>query len=118
MPLGGSARLRWNITGNISRIQSLKLMLKGVEEATYQRGTRTYTDKNTFYKSELYSLEQLMTAGGGETVIEVPGDTMHSFAAKNNKVIWKIVVHGAIASWPDMHEEFEITVTPAGAERR
>ena len=59
-----------------------------------------------------------MAIGGGETVIEVPPDTMHSFAASNNKIVWRLVVHGAIASWPDMRETFEITVTPAPAERR
>ena len=118
IPLGGSARLRWNITGNAGRIQNLKLLLRGAEEAPYRQGTRSYTDKNTFYQGELYSLEQSMTVGGGKTVIEVPSDTMHSFAARNNKIVWRIAVHGSIATWPDMHEEFEITVTPAGAGRR
>ena len=118
IPLGGSARLGWNIRGNVSRIQRLKFLLRGLEEATYRRGTRTYTDKNTFYVDELYSLAQLMSVPGGETIIEVPDDTMHSFEATNNKIIWQIVVHGAIATWPDMREELGITVTPARAERR
>jgi hypothetical protein len=41
---------------------------------------------------------------------------MHSFAAPNNKIVWTIEVHGHIAGWPDVKEEYELKVTPAAAD--
>ena len=46
-----------------------------------------------------------------------PADTMHSFAGENNKIVWSIKVEGEIPIWPDVNEEFEIKVLPAGGAR-
>jgi hypothetical protein len=51
-------------------------------------------------------------AASGTARLAVPADTMHSFEAPHNKVIWKLTLRGAIAKWPDVSEEFPIVVTP------
>jgi hypothetical protein len=38
---------------------------------------------------------------------------MHSFSTQHNKIVWSIRVKGEIARWPDLNEEFALTVLPA-----
>jgi hypothetical protein len=46
------------------------------------------------------------------TSLRIPDDTMHTFTADNNKIIWTIKMKGQINRWPDIDESFDITVTP------
>jgi len=113
--LGGAAELDWTFSGRTSAINSLEIKLVGREEATYRRGTKTKTDKRTFYELELVSSTQSSEIASGQVGLIIPQDTMHSFEAKNNKIIWELEVHGDIAKWPDVKERFKITVTPTKA---
>jgi hypothetical protein len=114
IPLGGAAELRWRLSGKVSRISELTVKLQGVEQATYRRGTRTYTDRNTFYEMELYRTTDTSTIASGHVGFVIPQDTMHSFEADNNKIIWSLEVRGDIKRWPDVKESFPISVVPAG----
>jgi len=113
IPLGGAAALRWSFAGQVSRITEFTLTLRGIEEAKYRKGTSTYTDKNTFCEMELYRTSDLAEIASGQVGLVLPGDTMHSFSAENNKIIWTIEIRGDIERWPDVKESFEIEVTPA-----
>jgi len=115
IPIGSAAELGWRFSGRTGVISQLKITLRGREEATYRRGTKTHTDKKTFYELELVSSTQSSEIASGQVGLIVPQDTMHSFEAKNNKIIWELEVHGDIAKWPDVKERFKITVTPAKA---
>jgi len=117
VPLGGLMQLKWEFSGKSSMIQQLKIMLRGKEEARYRRGTKTYTDRNTFFEMEVYSTQDGREIGFGEVGLAVPSESMHSFEADNNKIIWEIEVHGDIAKWPDVKEAFKIMVLPAEMER-
>ena len=46
------------------------------------------------------------------TSFALPADTMPSFTAENNKIIWTIKATLEISGWPDSEEEFEILVAP------
>jgi hypothetical protein len=113
IPLGGTAELRWSVTGRTCRIEEFTVILRGVEEARYRRGTSTYTDRNTFYQMELYRTSEATEIASGQVGFVLPQDTMHSFEAENNKILWSVDVHGSIRHWPDVKESFKITVTPA-----
>jgi len=116
IPLGGSVPLSWEIFGRVERIGTLTITLSGREEARYRRGTKTYTDKNTFYEEVLVSTDDSSQMAYGQTTLRIPADTMHSFRADHNKIIWSLTVHGDIARWPDMKDEYEITVAPRPLE--
>ena len=45
--------------------------------------------------------------------LTVPADTMPSFTADNNRIVWTIKAQLEIAHWPDSEEEFEILVRPS-----
>jgi hypothetical protein len=38
---------------------------------------------------------------------------MHSFKSDNNRIVWTLHVHGDIAFYPDVNDEFPITVLSA-----
>ena len=115
VPLGGAAELRWSLAGQTRRISQFCVTLRGTEEARYRRGTNTYTDRNTFYEMELYKTSNASEIASGQVGFIVPSDTMHTFEAENNKILWNLEVHGDIKRWPDVKESFKITVAPTVA---
>ncbi len=112
VPLGGSFDLDWRFQGGVRRLKNLKISLEGREEATYRRGTKTSTDKSVFTTLLLHG--DAVQASGRVNVV-IPRGTMHSFEAKNNKIVWILRVQGEIARWPDLGEEFPFRVLPAEA---
>ena len=112
VPLGESITLRWSFTGRFDRIERLRIGLIGREEATYTRGTRTTTDREIFFRRYAIDITRTVEIQRGEATIPVPADTMHTFDAARNKVIWHIVLHGEIGRWPDVKEEYPIQVLP------
>jgi hypothetical protein len=113
IPLGGAVELRWRFAGNAQRIRTLTVTLRGTEQATYRRGTKTHTDTSTFYEMELYRTSNPIDVASGQVGFVLPDDTMHSFEAENNKIVWSLDLHGDIERWPDVKESFSIFVLPA-----
>jgi hypothetical protein len=112
--LGGMVELDWQFSGRVDRISDLKITLEGREEATYRRGTNTHTDKEVFREILIAEERDRFNMASGRTTFTIPADTMHSFKAENNEIVWTLKIHGDIASWPDVNDEFEFKVLPAG----
>jgi hypothetical protein len=104
--------MTWSLSGQTRRIMELVVTLRGVEEARYRRGTDTHTDRNTFYEMELHRTSDPYEIVAGQVGFVMPQDTMHSFEATNNKILWELEIHGSIKGWPDMKESFKINVAP------
>lgn len=113
IPLGGLLELDWELQGNPSRLESLKITIEGREEATYRRGTTTSTDKHVFERITVFEAGPEGDFRGGRVMVPIPRDTMPSFSAPNNKICWALHVRGAIPRWPDVDEEFALTILPA-----
>jgi hypothetical protein len=111
--LGESLRVEWEFTGRTEVLQNLRLRLQGREEATYRRGTSTATDKSVFADLELADVTAAPEIRSGTRTVTVPADLMHTFTSQNNKIIWTLRLNGQIARWPDVNEEFPVTVLPA-----
>lgn len=111
--LGDSVRLEWELSGRTEVLKDLRLSVSGREEATYSRGTRTSTDRNVFADIEVTQLSSTREMVSGSAQVNIPADSMHSFSAQHNKIVWSIQVKGEIARWPDLKEEFALTVLPA-----
>jgi hypothetical protein len=90
----------------------LRIFLEGREEATYQRGTNTYTDKEIFATVDFVDTTADWEMPRGSAELVIPEDTMHSFEADSNKIVWEIKVAGDIARWPDVQQNFPITLRP------
>lgn len=112
VPIGGKLDVQWELSGRVGTIQRLRIELEGREVATYRRGTRSYTDRETFARIPIAESTGRPEIRAGHASATVPPDTIHSFEASNNKIIWTLQVHGEIARWPDMKEQFEFRVLP------
>ena len=112
VPIGGSLTLQWKMSRNAGRLKNLRILLSGREEARYRRGTDHVTDKNTFYETTLTETSDTSRIEQGMATVSIPANTMHSFIADDNKIIWSLSVKGEIGLWPDVDETFDIVVRP------
>lgn len=115
--LGTKLQVGWAFTGRAGRITHLEIALEGHERATYRRGTDSHTDRTAFASLDLVSTGNDWEIPRGSAEVEIPEDTMHSFASNNNAVVWSLVVRGDIPRWPDVSETFEIEIRPLARER-
>jgi hypothetical protein len=114
--LGEALLLGWRFTGRTGRLRSLRIFFEGREEATYRRGTDTITEKEVFATVDLVNTRNDWEIPRGTAELLIPADTMHSFAADSNKIIWEIKVEGEIDRWPDVDQNFPIHVHPMQRE--
>lgn len=112
VPLGGEVRLRWAVDGRVEKLRRFSITLEGREEATFRRGTDTKTDKSVFARWTLVDQPSPVAMHGGSTRVVIPADTMHSFEAPHNKIVWVLRVVGDVVNWPDSEDEFRLTVAP------
>ncbi|MBI5385574.1 MAG: DUF3592 domain-containing protein [Verrucomicrobia bacterium] len=110
--LGGTTEVTWELRGRTSVLRGLRVFLEGREEATYRRGTSTSTDKHVFATLELAGTTDRRAMGRGTARVTIPAGLMHSWEAPNNKIVWALRVEGDIQWWPDVKEEFPVTVGP------
>lgn len=110
---GEAATLQWTITGKAERVQKLKIVLEGREEATYRQGTDTKTDREVFATLPITETDHQMLIANGTARVEIPEDAMPSFSASRNKVVWTLKAVCEIAGWPDSDDDYEIVVAPA-----
>jgi hypothetical protein len=109
--------VQWETSGRVDAIDRLHIYLEGREEATYTRGTTTYTDKETFATIDAADTTDRRDILAGRARLAVPGDTMHSFEAQHNKIVWSLQVYGDIRRWPDVKDEFPIVILPPERSR-
>src|SRR5262249_6560516 len=114
--LGAQMRVDWELSGRTEVVKNLSLRLEGREEATYRRGTTTTTDTSIFADLPIASSSAQPEIRSGSGSVTVPGNLMHSFATQHNKIIWSVRIHGEIDRWPDLQEEFPVTVLPSASK--
>lgn len=115
--LGQAVEVQWEFSGRTQVIRELRIYLEGREEATYRRGTSTATDKAVFATVELVKTSERLALHKGSARVNIPAGLMHSWASPNNKIVWALHVHGMIDWWPDVKEEFPMTVRPCKQQR-
>lgn len=113
--LGGRLDLSWRLTGRTQALRRLRIFLEAREEATYRRGTSTYTDRKTFFKLEVTPAENSGSIQNGEARLTLPEGLVPSFKGEHNRILWFLRVEGEIPWWPDMKEEYLIQVRPVPA---
>ena len=94
-------------------LRDVHIELEGRELATYRQGTSSSTDTSVFAFTELVRQSDPMESRSGVVQLKIPSEgVMHSFAGDNNKIVWVLKVRGRIDRWPDVKEEFPVTVLP------
>ena len=116
--LGEELSVAWHLSGRTSSLREFRIVLKGNESATYRRGTSTKTDTAEFARIVVTELQDSAEMEQGSAKVTIPADSMHSFDASNNKIIWTLELKGDIPFWPDISASFPITVLPLAANRQ
>ena len=109
---GEALELEWECLGNPARLTSLRLTLEGRESATYTRGTDTVTDTHCFARLVLATVDDPSAMLSGKTRLVLPADSVPTFIASRNKLEWVLCVRGTIPRWPDLSDDYPITVLP------
>jgi hypothetical protein len=110
--LGDELRVDWSMEGRLEKLRRFTITLEAREEATDIRGTDRTTHTNVFAAITLVNQISPGIAGVGSARVMIPADTMHSFDATHNKVVWLVRVRGEAPNWPDSDDEFPLTVAP------
>jgi len=113
LAVGGIAYLQWRLGGRGGGVRRLRILLEGREEAWYQSGKSTHTARNTFASIVVADTAQPLEIPEGNVRVDVPENTMPSFKAVHNKIVWSLKVTCEIAGWPDSEDEYEVLVRPA-----
>jgi hypothetical protein len=113
---GTEFEVSWTHRGNTGRIQELRITLEGIEEATFKQGTSNRTERSLFHQQTIVQTTDSLEINEGYRVLTLPADTMHSFKSSRNAILWILKVHGKIAWWPDMTDQFPITIYPPALE--
>lgn len=126
--LGDLLDVSWQIQGNASRLRRLRIYLEGREEVQYRDDSTSTNSRSgsnrsmrnskcTFATFELANLAQAQMMNSGHAQIKIPEDTMPTWKASNNKIVWAIQVEGDIPNWPDIKDEFPVTVCPVSLDQ-
>lgn len=110
--LGGTVDVAWEIIGSASRLRRLDICVEGREQGTAQSGKSSVTETSVFERIVLASVEDPAGAREGRAQFVVPPESMHTFKADHAKIAWHIVVKGDVPWWPDVKDEYELTVLP------
>ncbi len=106
--------------GHVAQVGPCRLTKVGVElaceeAATYMSGTTESTDRKVVAK-QLAELPEPLPAAPLDFELVVPADAMHSFAAKKNKIDWKITVWGRVLGVLPYQRSFEVVVRPGAGD--
>ncbi|MCA9291512.1 MAG: hypothetical protein KDA25_10310 [Phycisphaerales bacterium] len=111
--------LAWSLGPRGQRVRRLAITIRGLESATYQRGTDTHTDEHVFHEFTVCDHRSdgafRTTAWDDEAKVVIPAGMMHTFEAPRNAVRWTVSVAGEIPRWPDIDDAFVLTVLPSEA---
>ena len=97
----------------IRSLNALKVSLVREEKATYQQGTNTRTETKEAATNEVHVSDYPTLPYEGRFTFEIPEGAMHSFKSAHNEIVWKLMVRGDVAWWPDFKRGFTIDVHPA-----
>lgn len=104
------------------RLKLLEVLLVCVEEATFNQGTNTLTERKQVYSDRLFRKRGVVLAPKDpfQATFEftVPTGAIHSFQSSSNRITWQIEVHGQTTGFPKVIRSFEIVVIPAAGEDR
>jgi len=94
----------------------LKIELVCEEESFFRQGTDVRSDHHVALRQELLKEKTVRVDPRGpweqQLSFELPENVMHSFAATNNVVRWRLLVSGESRPWPSFCRSFPLLVHP------
>src|SRR5690606_34824652 len=114
--LGARVPFTWRLSRRGVRKLALRLVAR--EEATYQHGSSTTTDKIDFHRAVLVeSTDRRILSGRAELVLpEVAAAP--SLEAANNKIVWELSVDGEVPWLADVNDRYVLPVRAPASNAR
>lgn len=109
---GESLQIDWSFRGASGRIRSLKISLEGTRARTSTRGSESRSRSESFRSIEILDRHRGFPLQSGSVGSTLPADLEPTV---DGEITWKLRLHGVIAYWPDVMEEYEVRVL--GADR-
>jgi hypothetical protein len=111
--LGARAPFTWRLGGRGVRKLTIRLVAR--EEATYQQGTSTTTDKADCHRAVVFESSDVLGLAEGRAEIALPAEAAApAFSAKNNKLLWELTFDGEIPWRADVDDRFILSVRGPG----
>ena len=112
VPPGGRLDARWSVGRGADRIRRLCIVLEGREES---RGESS--SQRTFARIPLIETDNTEHIRAGSAQAAIPADVQPtSEDDASPRIVWALKVRGEIARFPNVEDEFPITILPrAGA---
>lgn len=100
-------------------LNGVRAKLEAEEIAVSGSGTSEKTHRHTLHSDATTIAERRRIAAGESVVLEgsfvIPENAEPSFEASDNSVRWTVVTEIDIDAWPDLRDEYVLTVHPSGA---
>jgi hypothetical protein len=108
--LGTSFQFQWRLRGRTDKLDRLVVKFEGLEEV-HKEGAEQRFEQHVFHTETIINARG-REAVEGETSVEVPGTGLPSFAGTRHRVVWRFTVEGVISRWPNIVDEFVVSVNP------
>jgi len=106
--LGEELEVSWEMSS--SRVKRLLVTVQCVEEATYQRGTDSVTDKELCAVLPVVDTTRPLEMQSGRVSLMLPLNLMPTWESDNNEIVWNVLVEGDVPFWPNIKDEYAIEV--------
>lgn len=113
---GGTFRIDYLLQGRTHVLESFRITLAAYEVAKYRRGTDTVTKRGCIFRVPLIDTTDPALFARGGADVAIPVQAMPSFKAADNSIEWRFEVRASIPRWPDISDDFDITVLPSAHE--
>jgi hypothetical protein len=108
--LGDTVTLHWQFFGSIGSLRTVEINLVGQEKTYVQCRGRRRAITETFAHVSIFESTSGLAAGQAHFI--VPKNSMHSFEADGNEIVWSVEVSSLVQFWPDVVADFPIVVCP------
>lgn len=109
---GAEYAISWSFSGATRRLERLCMVWEGREQVTYRSGKSNKTKRVVFARLVVVDMSDPLEMAQGEIHGRLPEEIPPSFEAPDNKILWALRVQGTISRWPDVDEEYQVTVSP------
>ncbi|MBC8011870.1 MAG: DUF3592 domain-containing protein [Burkholderiales bacterium] len=107
--LGARVPFTWRLGGRGVRRLTIRLVAR--EEATYQQGTSTTTDKADCHRAIVFESTDPLGLAEGRADLVLPAEAAApAFSAKNNKLLWELAFDGEIPWRADVDDRFLLSI--------
>jgi len=111
--LGDTVEVEWGFQGKVERIHRLTVVLEGREEIVTGSGKNRRTRRDVFSRLPIIETIDPHQIRAGHGKIVVPENLKPTADTGSRKVVWELQVRGEIPRYPDVSDDFEITVREA-----